>query len=220
MPSTEHIVNELVQGLEPVRPLPRLRTVAAGALGLGAVACSVVIALRGLRPELVAGEIQPSIILIAVGLGVVALGGVTASLGAAVPGRERVTRGGLIALVGGLALASGAAGWGLFSMGMAAWEGLGLACLTIALLAGLVPGVALLGFLVRAFPANPPAALAMASGGAVGMGAVSVHASCPATGVLHVLVGHALAPLLGGALLTLLLYPVFLRLHEVTRRES
>jgi hypothetical protein len=176
----------------------------------------MVLGLRGIRPDLAAGTIRPSVVLIAIGLTIVALGGVAGSLGAAVPGRERVARVGVAALFVGLAVAAGSAGWGLFSMGAAAWDGLGFGCLAASFLAGLLPGVGLLAFLVGAFPTRPAAALATAAGGAVGLGGISVHASCAATGGLHVLIGHALAPLIGGAAFALLLYPVLLRLR---RRE-
>ena len=36
MGSSDNLIGELAQSLEPVRPIPRLRTVAASALGLGA----------------------------------------------------------------------------------------------------------------------------------------------------------------------------------------
>jgi len=145
---------------------------------------------------------------LALGLTIVAVGGIAASLGAAVPGRERVARVGLIALVGGLALSAGAAAWGQGSTGSAAWEEIGLACLRIATLAGLLPSAALLAFLVLAFPRWPAASLAAAAVGAVGLGAVSVHASCPVSGWTHVLVQHALAPLIGGTALAVVLYPL------------
>ncbi len=219
MRSTEQLVGGLIQNLEPVRPIPRLRAAGAGALALGAISSAVVISLRGIRPDLVAGTVGPSVALIAIGLTVVALGGIAACVGAAVPGRERVARVGIGTLFAGLAVAAGAAGWGLVSMGAGAWEGLGLGCLTIAFFAGLLPGVGLLAFLVRAFPNRPAAALATAAGGAVGLGSISVHASCAVTGGLHVLIGHALAPLLGGAVLALLLYPVFLRFGKRGARE-
>ncbi len=214
MPGTDELVGGLVRGLDPVRPIPQLRTVAAAALALGAVAAAVVLGIRGVRPDIVAGTIRPSVVSIAIGLVVTALGGIAVSLGSAVPGRERVARFGVVGLLGGLALSAGAAGWGLFSMGAAVWEGFGFECLSIAFLAGLLPGVALLIFLIRAFPTRPNAALACACGGAVALGAFSAHASCPATGGLHVLLGHALAPLFGGAVLSLVLYPVLQRLRR------
>ena len=155
----------------------------------------VVLGLRGIRPDLAAGTAAPSVALIAVGLTIVAVGGIAACLGAGVPGRERVARLGIATLIAGLAVAAGAAGWGLTSMGAGAWQGLGLGCLATAFLAGLLPGVGLLAFLCGAFPTRPAAALATAAGGAVGLGSISVHASCAVTGALHVLIGHALAPM-------------------------
>ena len=125
MRSTEQLVGELIQNLEPVRPIPRLRAAGAGALALGAISSAVVISLRGIRPDLVAGTVGPSVALIAIGLTVVALGGIAASMGAAVPGRERVARVGIGTLFAGLAVAAGAAGWGLVSMGGTGLETVG-----------------------------------------------------------------------------------------------
>jgi hypothetical protein len=214
MPSTEQLMTGLVGDLGPVRQIARLRTVAFGALVLGAVSAGVVIGLRGLRPELIAGHLQPSILLVAIGLTIVALGGVVAALGSAVPGREQAARIGLGALFAGFVLAAGTSGWVLCSMGVAAWEGLGLRCTATALLGGILPAVGLLAFLVGAFPARPAASVAAAAGGAVGLGGIAAHVSCPATGGLHVFVGHTLAPLVCGVLLALGVYAVLVRLRR------
>lgn len=206
MRSTERLLGDLVARMEPVRQIPPLRAVAAAALALGALASAGVLGLRGIHTA--GAALDPPMVLVALGLAMVGVGGIAASLGAAVPGRERVARIGLAALIGGLALAAGAAGWGHGSGASAAWEEIGLTCLRIATLAGLLPSVALLTFLVLAFPHWPVAALAAAAVGAVGMGALSVHASCPVTGWTHVLLQHALAPLIGGPVLAIVLYPI------------
>jgi hypothetical protein len=214
MRSTEQLAGDLVAALEPVRLIPRLRAVAGMALVLGVVSSAVVMGLRGVRSDLAMGIFPPCIVLMAVGLTLVALGGIAASLGAGVPGRERVTRLGLRTFVAGLVLAAGAGGWALASAGAAAWEGIGVGCLATAVLAGVLPGLALLAFLVAAFPARPGLALAAASGGAVGLGSLSVHVSCPATGGLHLLLGHAAAPVVGGIVLALVLYPILRRMRS------
>lgn len=218
MRPTEQLVGDLVEALEPIRLIPRLRTVAAAALALGVISSAVVMGLRGVRSDLASGVFSPCVVLMAVGLTIVALGGIAASLGAGVPGRERVTQLGTRVLVGGLVLAAGAGGWALVSAGAAAWEGIGVRCLATALLAGVLPGLALLAFLAVAFPARPALALAAASGGAVALGSISVHVSCPATGGLHLLLGHAAAPVLGGVVLALVLYPVLCRLRARASR--
>ena len=218
MRSSENLVGDLVRELEPVRLIPKLRTVAGAALGLGVLGSGIVFAIRGLRPDLMMGTLQPVALLIGLGLTAVACGGIVASVGAAVPGRESVARTGLLALVSGLTLSAGAAGWGLFSSGAAAWGGgLEMRCLLTASGVGLLPTVGLLLFLVHALPRRPAAALAAAAGGAVGIGGLAAHASCAATGGLHLLVEHALAPVLGGLLLAALLYPVLRRLRGVSR---
>jgi hypothetical protein len=218
MGSSENLVGDLVRELEPVRPIPKLRTVAGAALGIGVLVSGLVFAVRGLRPDLMMGALQPVAILIGLGLTAVACGGIVASIGAGVPGRENVARTGLLALVSGLALSAGAAGWGLFSSGAAAWGGgLEMRCLLTASGVGLLPTVGLLLFLVHALPRHPAASLATAAGGAVGIGGLAAHASCASTGGLHLLIEHALAPVLGGLLLAILLYPVLRRLSRVSR---
>lgn len=214
MELTEPLVTELVEGLEPVRPLPRLRSVAGLALVLGAVASAGVMAVRGVRPDLAVVALNPAMGLLAIGLAAVALGGIATSLGAATPGRERVARVGLMALLAGFTIASGAAGWGLVSTGAAAWEGIWIGCLWMAALAGLLPSVALLAFVIRALPQWPAGAIAAAAGGSVALAGLSVLASCPASGWGHVLFEHTLAPLLGGAALSVVLYPVLRWLRE------
>ncbi len=214
MGSSDNLVSELVQSLEPVRPIPRLRTVAAAALGLGAIVSGIVIAIRGVRPDLLMGSLEPTALLVGLGLTAVACGGICSSIGAAVPGRDGVARSGLVAVFVGLALSAGAAGWGVFSMGAVAWDGVSMRCLLTASVVGLIPTIGLLVFLVHALPQRPAAALATAAGGAVGIGGLAAHASCAASDPMHVLVEHAFAPVLGGVVLALLLYPVLRRLRR------
>ena len=111
-------------------------------------------------------------------------------------------------------LSAGAAGWGLFSMGAVAWDGIAMRCLLTASVVGLIPTIGLLVFLVHALPRRPAAALATAAGGAVGIGGLAAHASCAASDPMHVLVEHAFAPVLAGVLLALVLYPVLRRLRR------
>jgi hypothetical protein len=190
-----------------------LRTVAAWALGLGAISALAVLGISGPRPDLVAAALELSVGGVAAALLVIALGGIAASIGAAVPGRERVARLGALALLVGLLLAAATAGWGLASTGVALHQGTGLACLATALLAGVFPSLPLVAFLARALPRRPELALAAAAAGAVALGGLSVQATCTATGGLHVFLGHALAPVLGGLLLAAALYPIFRRLR-------
>ena len=211
MPSTDRVLEDLVRGLEPVRPIPRLRTVAAAALLLGAAASLLFLWEAGLRSDLASAALRPSLVGVALGLAIVAVGGVANALGAAVPGREGVARFGLGSLLAGLGLAAGSAGGGLIFAGVAAWEGMGLSCLVSAVLIGLLPSVPLMAFLARALPRRPAGALSAAAGGAVALGALAVHTHCPASGGTHILIGHALAPLLGGLFLGAMLYPLLLR---------
>ncbi len=90
---TSELVERLSRELRPVQRIPRLRQ-AAGVvallwLGVGALA----LALRGLRPDLLQ-QLQPAsaFVVILMGLGLIAVGGVVAALATSVPGREGAAR--------------------------------------------------------------------------------------------------------------------------------
>ncbi|MEN8185237.1 MAG: hypothetical protein ABFS46_22160, partial [Myxococcota bacterium] len=65
-----------------------------------------------------------------------------------------------------------------------------------------------------AVPHRPGLAVWVAAAGAVGLGALAAQASCPLGGLRHLMLGHALAPIVGGLLLT---FPL-LWLWRVLRR--
>jgi hypothetical protein len=131
-------------------------------------------------------------------LAAVALGGTLAALTGAVPGREpegHVAAGVAIAgLLGAIAagiaasVASGEFGESLpiQSSLMCALRGAGL---------GLLPVLAVCLFLGRSLVRRPTFAAALALFGATGLGACFVHASCTAGNAVHMLLGHAAAPL-------------------------
>lgn len=205
------LIAELAADLQPVRRISRLRTVALGVLlgaGLGGV---LVLVISGFRPGLLELAADPQFLAVFAGLCLMAFGGLAAALGSSVPGRERLGRSGEAALGLGLILAAGT-GFLLYAGSRAmpplepGWGWIGMRCLLKAGALAVVPVALLARFVARAAPFRPLACLAASAGGALAFGAVAVHLSCPNDEALHVLLFHALAPLLGGAVLFGALY--------------
>ncbi len=137
------------------------------------------------------------------GLVLVGVGGVLAGLAAAVPGRELLWRVGLGLGGVGVLIPGGVAAL-LLANGVAPAEPplrSDAACLATSYLLALPAAVAVLGFVVRGAAARPGLAELVAASGAVAVGAVVLHLTCPYDGLRHVLLAHALAPVSGGLLL-------------------
>jgi hypothetical protein len=216
---TDRLIAKLALDLEPTARVPRLRWVATAVLLMGSAMVGLKIALGGLRMDVRMLSVAPSYAVLLAALLLIAAGGLASALGASIPGRQAVVRFGVGALVGGFAAMTGVAVGLLVGAGAPpgafTWASLfaGLRCLGNACLIAVVPGVALGVFVFRAAAHRPLLALSAAAGGAAGLGAAGVHLSCPADDTLHVLAFHALAPLLGGALLWLLLLALKARFH-------
>jgi len=206
----ERVVAELVARLEPVRPIARFRSVTLGVLALVALGSIVLLALHGLRSDVVAVQVSVGFAAVLGGLALMAFGGLFATLGSSVPGREAVGRAGGAGMLAGLLLAAGA-GFALFlqasSIGVISADSTlaGLRCLGRAAALAVFPAVLLGRFASSAAPHRPLAALAAATGGALAFGSFTVHLSCPSNAGGHVLLFHALAPLIGGVVLWLAL---------------
>lgn len=205
-PSSERIVEELARDLQPVRPLPRLRTMALGVLGVGGVAAGLGVLFLGANPGLAeAARRYPSFAVIWAGLLAVALGGLVAALAGSVPGREREARvafgvtsvgafvavvvGGLLAFRGPEAAVPAAP---LLASGL---------CASLAVLLALPAVAVAVGFVLRGAPGRPLASLAAATSGAMALGAFANHMHCVQFDAAHLLMGHALVPLTAGLLL-------------------
>jgi hypothetical protein len=207
-PSTRRLVRSLVDELRPVRPLPPLRRALALVLVVGAVSGAIGLRLLGANPELLAvAAAYPSFAVIWAGLLVVAVGGVSAALAGAVPGREpeaRVAFGvtavgalGALGVGGALALLGPAARLDAAPAGAAGM------CASMAGLLALPALAVAWGFVLRAAPGRPLACLAAAAAGAVALGAFANHMACRQHDALHLIFGHALAPAFAALLLSL-----------------
>jgi len=218
--STEQLLRELAGDASPVRRIPPLRAAAAGVLAAWAIAVVALWALRSSATPLLrdipwADAFYVSVLL---GLAALASGATVSALAGAVPGRERACEaGGGVALCG-MALAVGAGLWAVLatgSRGIAELASSG-ACIGHAAALAVLPALVAAQFVARGSLRHPVRVAALGVTGAVALGGLLVHASCRGGGALHMLVGHALAPVLLGLLLAA---PVGLSIRWWSRRR-
>lgn len=218
--STEERIRELTRGLEPVRPIPAIRSVLAAAVALGLVALAAhwLLGGPGLRPggDAVSG---PPYVATLAGLAAVALGALGAALAVAVPGRERAAHLGIRVAASGLALALAGGLWGV-AAGAPVQAGAELDrclwCMGRALALGVVPVLLACAFIVYGAVQRPGLGAVLALAGGVALGAAGVHTTCPSDSPSHWLLAHSFAPV---AALLVLGAPVGALLTRVVRRR-
>ena len=196
--STEQLVAELVDALEPVRPLPALRWQLLALAGAWLATGFGVALWQGLHPAAVLGRGAASA-GVAAGLALLALAGLAGALAARIPGRER-----LVAV---------AAAGGILSLGvlLAVWIGLlgtslaisfrpadDLRCLASASLFSLPAGVLAGVLAMRAVAWRPVVTAFSLAIGACAGGALLAHLACLSDEPWHWLFGHAVGPMLVG----------------------
>ena len=200
--TTEQLLHELSQNLPPVRPIPRIRSVLAVVLAawLGAIALDW---RYGLLREGAFGALAGAdarFVATLAKLALVAVGAMLASLTSAVPGRESDTRLCTAAAFTGVGLAAGGGLWAVVAAAGSESDTAAGAflCLSHATALGFLPVLMAALFLARGVAHRPRIGAGLAACGAVALGALVIHASCRAGGALHMLLGHALAPLFLG----------------------
>jgi hypothetical protein len=213
---SEDLIRELARDLEPVQPIPRIRTVMAGVIVLWLAVTAVGLAVLGLRPDLIQAVVAArGVAAVLVGLGLAGLGGVAAAAAMGVPGRELLAQGALGASMFGVAVAAGV---GALPAATQSVAGPGapvtseLSCLTVAVLVGLLPAGAVVWFAGRSVPRRPALLVLVAAVGTAALGAITAYASCSSSDMRHLMVAHALAPAFGALLLTLPILVVLRRL--------
>lgn len=194
--STDRIVAGLVEGLEPVRRIPRLRTVLA-AIGVlwGGAALARWLG-EGARTDTLRAD--PGFTLIVLGLALLAGGALVMATATSVPGRERAARWGRRLAWGGAVVGCALApAWVLIEAGGGSlWPRQeDFLCVRGTLRVAVLPGLAALGFVFWAAPRRPARVALLSALGAAALGAVAIHATCPVSGARHWVLGHALAPL-------------------------
>ena len=206
--NTTQLIGRLAEDLAPVRRIPRLRQAVLGVIALWLVMGALLLALQGVRPGLLEVLAPDSgFVVILIGLGLIASGGVLAALATSVPGRETAARVSLALGLGGVVLAGGVGAiLVLREAGPVPTPcpfANDVACFAVCCLVSLPPALAVLTFVSRGAPYRPLLAVLAATTGAVALGALLMHVSCPTTSPRHLIVWHALAPLTGALLLTL-----------------
>lgn len=217
---TRELIRDLAADLGPVRPLPRVRFVAAAVLLLWLAIGVVGVAVKGLAPTFLETLAMPvSAGGIFAGLLVAGLGGVLAALALAIPGRERLARLAFALGGAGMAIAAGV-GFALIARSpLVEWRwpaASDLPCLATALVVGLVPALALGWFAGRAAPFRPLAIALAAAAGAAALGGSVAQATCPAADPMHLMLGHVIVPAVGAFALTL---PLLVAIRRSERRQ-
>jgi hypothetical protein len=213
--ATERLIARLGEDLEPVRPLPRLRS--AFAIVLTVWATFLGLAVLGSEATIATGSLMGNQIYLAsfVGLVLAALGATASALAAGIPGRENVETIGMMFAAVGLIAGAIACLFGMQSLGIDAPNsppGLDAMCFREGAFLSLLPAGVILSFLVRGWTARPIRAALIALLGAGALGAVVVHLSCGFVGPKHVILGHMSVPIV----LTLLgAYPVAVVLRKL-----
>ena len=216
--SASELIHALAEDLEPVRPIPRLRTLLV-ALGLTwAVVAGLAIAVRGLREDWIELALTPfgtgGLFL---ALGVVGVGGLVAALALGIPGRESTARSGIAVALVGMAYAAGVGTFLFVQSPVVEWTGNprgDLTCLGIALAVGLVPALGIAAFAGRAATFRPLVLALAAAAGTAALGAAASQAMCPSDDLRHLMFGHLFAPGVGALVLTL---PLLLAIRRGAR---
>jgi hypothetical protein len=203
----EDLIRELARDLDPVRPIPRIRTVVAGVIALWLAVAALGLTVLGLRPDLAGATIgAPGVAAVFAGLGLAGLGGLVAALAMGVPGRELLARVALAVAILGVVTAAGV---GAVLVAVTPVDhapvpvAADLTCLSVAMLVAILPALGVVWFAGRAAPFRPLVLALAAAAGTAALGAIAAEASCTLSDVRHLMVGHALAPAAGVLLLTL-----------------
>lgn len=200
--STGALIAQLVDGLEPVRPLRLSSGLGFALVGLGVTVATVAL-LFGIRPDVIAGHFDP-VFLLATGLFL--LLGLSSAATVIVMSRPRVgsDHGGWVWAAAMAALLPAAAaiigiGRGPGAFSASAVEH-GLDCLTMGSAFAILTFAILVWWLRRGAPTSPERAglLAGIAAGSFGIFAFSFH--CIYSDIVHIGLWHSLVVVLSGAI--------------------
>ena len=214
MSTTDRLVDGLLEDLEPVRPVPRLRSAFAIVLATWAALLGSVLWSQATTPG-AAQLISERIYLVSfVGLFVAALGATLSTLAGTRPGRGRAEILGLAVALASLAIAAASCVVGIVALGhdVPTPAGADAMCFQKGSLLSLLPGGVILSFLVRGWAEHPIRAAAFGLVAAGALGATIVHLSCDFVGPRHLIIGHMSIPLV---LAILGLYPLGVLLRRL-----
>jgi hypothetical protein len=213
--STDRLISGMVQDLEPVHTLPRLRSAFAMVLAVWAAVLGLVLwsqeTVTGAHSLGVNGVYLASFI----GLLVSALGGTLSALAAGQPGREPLETMGLAVSALGLIAAAIACLVGMGGPDLVVHPsppGANAMCFQRGVFLSILPAGVILSFIGRGWVAHPKRAALMAAGAAGALGGSIVHLSCDFLGPTHLLMGHLSVSVVLGLLG---LYPLGLLLRRL-----
>jgi len=217
MGASDRLISDLVDDLEPVRPLPRLRLAFAVILALWAMMLGVVLWVK--EGDAGVWSLFTNRIYFGsfVGLLIASFGGTISALAAGIPGRERIEIGGLLASLVGLLAAAAACVVGVYELGLSAARapiGMDAICFQESALLSLLPAGVIMSFLVRGWAAHPVRAALVALLGSGALGAMIIHMSCDFLGPRHMLISHLSVPVV---FVLLGIYPLAVVLRRVRR---
>jgi hypothetical protein len=214
--STEEIVARLADDLAPVRPVASLGVQALAVAAAFAASAAIAAAWLGVHPLDALGRGVVSAALFGA-LAWIGAAGVALALAARVPGREHLARGGAIGTALGVATVLALTLTAPLTAAETLAQG-GTPCFPRSLALAIPCGALAALFSARGAPWRPRAAGIGVGLGAVALGALLVHASCPSQSPVHWLTAHALLPLATGVAAGLLVAWFFARRARAERR--
>ena len=217
--STEDMIHDLARNLPPVTPMRRLREIVVMALGVSLPFYILRLGTAGFNDRLTGSE-PPGLVFLLVSaiLVLVAVGGLLAGLAGAIPGRETTSRFGMALTLFALAAIAGAFGYSMmFEPASIAQAAKGsVACALGAAMLAIPAAWFVTRFVVRGAARAIPSTMALATAGGMGAAAAIIHATCPHPDSLHLILGHGLAPFVGG-LIVLTCASIYYALREGRR---
>ncbi len=188
------LIESLVGGLEPVRPV-RFRRLVALCLILGAAVVGLTTAMIGARPDLFERLRDPLFVAIAAALAAASAVCAAAAIRAAIPGREPPPRRALILWALPIVLAASVAlispwgsawpGWSRLLMGC--WS-----CVSLTALTAVLPWAVALAIVARLAPLHRARAGLLAGLSAFLLGALVTELHCPVSDAYHLAFAHYL----------------------------
>ena len=211
---SDRLIDGLVDDLEPVKPLPPLRSAFAIVLAVWAAVLGVVLWSQSYPPGANHLLMDRVYFVSFVGLLLSALGATLSSLAGSQPGRDGLETSGLIVSFVGLVVAAGVCVYGIIGLGLDASSppGADAMCFQKGALLSLLPGGVILSFLVRGWASHPIRAALLGLVAAGAFGASIVHLSCDVLGPAHLMAGHMSVPV---ALAIVGLYPLGVLLRRL-----
>ncbi|MBW2419346.1 MAG: DUF1109 family protein [Deltaproteobacteria bacterium] len=195
---SERLIRAMAQDCAPVRRVPRLFFLAGGLAVVWLAILVIAVTSMGGREGLWAA-LSGDLLFggVCAGLALGAMGGAAAGLAGSLPDQEALLRGGGWLAVVGIAWAVGVAGAHVIAPG-ASQAGMSTSgtCIARAALFGALPAFALTSLALRGWVARPLVAAAVVLLGGAALGSLVVTIACPFEGAVHMLVGHALTPML------------------------